>query len=139
MISGINIWDFGALPQLWKKSKPELLVWFSSFVATLVLDVQYGIAIGVSVSILLLLFPIAFPHIFLLGRLSGLKAYRAVKIFPDSLVHPSIAIVRVDSPLCFLNVSFVTKFFRDLVNNSSYLIRVTQFPTTFFVLQLNLN
>ena len=51
----------------------------------------------------------------LLGKLPGLHAYRSVKRFPNTLVNPSIAIVRVDAILCFLNQSFTSKFFRDLL------------------------
>ena len=127
IVSGVACWDFKSLVGLWKRNKIETLVWASTFFGTLILSVQCGIAVGVGVSIILILFPIAFPDTFVLGRLSGLKAYRAVKIFPEALVHPSISVVRIDSPLCYLNATFVTKFFKDLMTKSHYPVKVTLF------------
>ena len=36
----------------------------------------------------------------------------------NALVNPLISIVRIDAPLCFLNVSFVSKFFKQIFSDS---------------------
>ena len=60
----------------------------------------------------------------MLGKLPGLNVFRSVERFPDTLIHPSIAIMKISSSICFLNVSYIRKFFHELLTKSTQKIHV---------------
>eukprot|EP01091_Cochliopodium_minus_P017863 TRINITY_DN7104_c0_g1_i1.p1 TRINITY_DN7104_c0_g1~~TRINITY_DN7104_c0_g1_i1.p1 ORF type:complete len:867 (+),score=155.41 TRINITY_DN7104_c0_g1_i1:64-2601(+) len=124
IVAVITMLDFAEVPKLWRKSKIESIVWLFSYIMTLVLGLQYGVFLSVGFSLVVVLFQVAFPDTYILGRLPGLKTYRPVQRFPYALVHPLIAVIRIDSLISFLNVTFVKKFVRDIINKSKPQVKV---------------
>ncbi|BFZ18037.1 hypothetical protein BsWGS_21075 [Bradybaena similaris] len=55
--------DCRIVVQLWKANKWDLLSFVVTFICSLVVGIEYGILIGIGVSLLLLLYPIARPKI----------------------------------------------------------------------------
>jgi hypothetical protein len=57
-----------------------------SFLSTMFLGVEIGLAISIGLALMIVIYESAFPHTALLGRVGRTTIYRNVKQFPDSQV-----------------------------------------------------
>jgi len=92
---------------LFRVHRFDFSVWVVAFLGTIFLGVEYGLAIAVGVSILLVLYESAYPKIAVLGRLPGTALYRNVKQYPNAECCDGLVIVRIDGPLYFANAQNV--------------------------------
>jgi MFS superfamily sulfate permease-like transporter len=69
--------------------KLDWCVWMCSFISTMFLGVEIGLAISIGLALMIVIYESAFPHTALLGRVGRTTIYRNVKQFPDSQVLPS--------------------------------------------------
>ena len=102
--------DVGYAKKLWKESKVEFGLLIVTFLVTLNVSMVYGIIAGVILSILVLLYRAANPHIAQLGRLKGQTEFRNVKRFSDLELWEDKLILRIDAPLTFINIQFVKDY-----------------------------
>lgn len=79
----------------------ELVLAFATTVAVLAVDVLYGIAIAIGLSVLNLLRRIVRPHDAVLGFSPGLAGMHDVEDYPGSTQVPGLLIYRYDAPLFF--------------------------------------
>ena len=107
--------DVGFVRELWRVKRRELLSFFVTFAATLILGVSLGLAFGVGASLLFFVLRTTRPHTAVLGRLPGTTVYRNVRRFPDAETVPGLVIVRLDAPLYFANANYLTTQVRGLV------------------------
>jgi sulfate transporter 4 len=66
--------------------KLDWVVWMTSFLSTMFLGVEMGLAISIGLALLIVIYESAFPHTALLGRVGNTTIYRNVKQFPNSQV-----------------------------------------------------
>ena len=92
---------------LWKVHKFDFGVWVIACLGTMFLGVEIGLAIAVSVSLLLVTYESAYPHTAVLGRLPGTTVYRNVKQYPEAERYDGIVMVRIDAPIYFANTQNV--------------------------------
>jgi sulfate transporter 4 len=105
VISGvINLFDYNEAIYLWKVHKFDFAVWMSAFFGVTLLGVETGLAISVVISLLLIIYESAFPHMAVLGRLPGSAVYRNIKQYPEAERYDGIVIVRIDAPIYFANI-----------------------------------
>lgn len=79
----------------------ELVLAFATTVAVLAVDVLYGIAIAIGLSVLNLLRRIVRPHDAVLGFSPGLAGMHDVEDYPGSTQVPGLLVYRYDAPLFF--------------------------------------
>lgn len=104
VISGVlGLLDYEEAIYLWKVHKFDFCVWQVAFIGTMFLGVEIGLAIAVSVSLLLVTYESAYPHTAVLGRLPGTTVYRNIKQYPDAERYDGIVLVRIDAPIYFAN------------------------------------
>jgi sulfate permease, SulP family len=72
--------------------------------AELTLGVMHGIALGVVLSLLLLIYQTSHPYGGVLGQLPGSEAYRDVRLHPEARTFPGLLIWRVGGDLFFASV-----------------------------------
>lgn len=77
-----------------------------TFLATLLLGVAEGLAVGVVLSLGLFVARTARPHVVEVGRVQGTSRYRNVERWSTS-IDPRVAVLRMDSPLYFANAAFL--------------------------------
>ncbi len=112
--------DVSAARRLWKVDRADFSLLVLTFVATLTLGIQPGIAVGVLASLLWFLVRTTRPHTAVLGRLPGSEIYRNLKRFADAQAVPGVVIVRMDAQFYFGNVSFFQSWVeRTLANERS--------------------
>ena len=73
--------------------------------AELMLGVPHGIALGVALSLLMLVYRASHPQGAVLGQLPGTEAYRDVRRHPEAVTFPGLLIWRVGGDLFFASVS----------------------------------
>ncbi|MFD2624050.1 SulP family inorganic anion transporter [Salibacterium salarium] len=84
-------------------------VWVVTFAATLLIGIQWGLLIGVGVSLCILINRISHPHIVEEGWDEKSKSYRDVKRFPQAKRVSGKVLLRIDARIHFSNVSYLEK------------------------------
>jgi sulfate transporter 4 len=103
----IGLFDYPEAIYLWKVHRFDLAVWVISFLGTMFLGVEIGLGISVGVSLLIVIWESAYPHVKVLGRLPGTTVYRCIKQYPEAELYDGIISVRIDAPLYFANAQNV--------------------------------
>lgn len=103
--------DVRGAKELWRVDRRDFALMAATFVSTLAFGIEEGILIGAALSIGIVLDQITRPHIAELGRLPGTDEYRNVERYPNAVVEPDIAILRLDASLFYGNA----EAFRDAV------------------------
>ncbi|WP_018923528.1 SulP family inorganic anion transporter [Salsuginibacillus kocurii] len=91
-------------------------VWLITFSATLIIGIQWGLLIGIAVSMLLLLKRSAKPNIVKLGYDPNSKSYRDLKRVPQAEAVPGTVIIRIDASIHFSNVNYCEKIVAEKIN-----------------------
>jgi MFS superfamily sulfate permease-like transporter len=73
----------------------------------LTLGVLQGIALGVALSLLMLIYRTSHPQGAVLGQLPGTEAYRDVRLHPGALTFPGLLIWRAGGELFFASIGHV--------------------------------
>ena len=101
--AAIRLIDFAELRRFARFRRSELTLALITTAAVLALDVLYGIAVAVGLSILDLLRRIAKPHDGVLGYVPGLAGMHDVDDYVGTQQVPGLVVYRYDSPLFFPN------------------------------------
>jgi sulfate permease, SulP family len=109
MVAVAGLFDAKEMVNLWKTDKKDLAMLLVTFLATLVLGIEEGIAIGVLMSLVLVIYSSTKPHQAEIGRLGNTSNYRNINRYPEAKKEKEMLIYRFDSNLYFANV----EHFRD--------------------------
>lgn len=107
MTAVFGLVDFEEVRHLWAVKRSDLALLVTTFVATLTLGIEEGIALGVLASLGWFVVRSTRPHIAVLGRIPGTQAYRNIKNFEDAHQLDGALILRMDAQFYFGNVSFL--------------------------------
>ncbi|CAF0854145.1 unnamed protein product [Adineta ricciae] len=99
------------LPVLWRINKLEFLAWIITFWGVVLLDVDYGLYIGVAAMIFLLIIRTQKPHATSLGYLSSAGIYEDQNAYPSATDVPNIKIFRFEENIYYANVEMFKKLF----------------------------
>jgi len=94
----------GYLRDLFTRARWEFGVATVVIAGELTLGVLHGIALGVVLSLLLLIYAASHPHGAVLGRLPGTEAYRYVGRHPEAVTFPGLLIWRLGGDLFFASI-----------------------------------
>ena len=92
--------------RLYYLRKQDFLMWVGTFVSTLLFDTQVGIAVGLVISLAMLIKQTSRPPVATLGRLEQTDLYRNIKRCPQAQTVRGVLIFRFDAPLHFANKDF---------------------------------
>lgn len=107
MVAVSGLIDTKYIFTLWKTNKVELGLLLATALVTVTFGMVPGIVSGIILSVLILLFKAANPHMALLGRVKGFSEYRNLKRFEDLETWEELMIVRVDVPFVFVNIQTI--------------------------------
>lgn len=125
MVSVIGMVNIKEGRYLWKTNRKDFLLFMVTILATLFWGIEEGIILGISLSMLIVLYNVSYPHVAELGRVPGTKVFRNIKRFEELETWEDILIMRFDAQLYFANLNY----FKDKL--SQYLQRK---PQTRFVI-----
>jgi len=109
MVAVFGLIDFKFPKKLWNYKRDDLLLLVVTFVVTLTVGIKDGIIVGVMLSLGMLIFRSARPHIAELGNFKGTKYFRNINRFKDVEQLEDVLIFRFDGQLYFAN----SNYFRD--------------------------
>ncbi len=107
MVAVSGLVDLTYAKTLWKTNKIEFALLLATFLITLQFSMVPGIVSGIILSILILLFKAANPHMAILGRVQGVGEFRNVKRFKDLELWEEVFVIRVDAPFAFVNIQTI--------------------------------
>lgn len=90
---------------LWTTSKQDFLMFLVAFIVTLTFGIKEGIGAGVLVSLGMLIYRTANPHIAVLGKLPNTTDYRNINRFDEIETRQDVLIIRHDAQLYFANIN----------------------------------
>ena len=92
------------LRSLFGRSRSEFVVAAIVIAGELTLGVLQGIALGVALSLLMLIYRTSHPQGAVLGQLPGEEAYRDVRRHPEAITFPGLLIWRIGGELFFASI-----------------------------------
>ena len=111
IVSVAGLFKYGQMKQMFQQSRREFYILMITFFITLLLGVQQGLLLGVALSILMVIYNTANPHMTELGAIQD-GLFRNVNRFTDAAVRDDVLIFRFDAPLYFANKDyFVEKLY----------------------------
>ncbi|HMQ05787.1 MAG TPA: solute carrier family 26 protein [Saprospiraceae bacterium] len=106
MVAVFGLIDTKEPQNLWKTDKNDFFMLIITFIVTLVFGIEQGIAAGVLLSLLVIIYKTSKPHYAVLGRVKGTSFFRNVKRFDDLEVRRDTLLIRFDADLYYANVEF---------------------------------
>ncbi|XP_067382166.1 solute carrier family 26 member 6-like isoform X2 [Channa argus] len=91
------------IPILWRTNKVDLMVWLVTFVCTILLNLDVGLAVAVGFSILTVIFRSQLPHYSLLGLVPGTDLYLDIDTYQEAKEIPGIKIFRSSTTVYYTN------------------------------------
>ena len=111
LVSIFSLFNVSQARYIYRVSKTDFIMLLITFLTTLILGIELGVATGVLFSILAILYKISKPNIVTLGRLPGTNSFKDVCRFAEAEESEEIVIFRFENQLFFANASM----FRDKV------------------------
>lgn len=112
MVAVFGLIDIKEAVHLWKTDKADFAMLIATFLATLSLGIELGIGVGVALSLLVVIYRSAYPHVAVLGRLPGSTYYRNLNRFKEAEDRKDILVIRFDAQMYFANANY----FREKLN-----------------------
>lgn len=106
MLAASSLIDRVGAAELLKAKRKDGLTAVLTFLATLVLGLEIGLAVGVIAALLFFVARTTRPHTAELGRIAGTTLYRNVARV-EVEVCPQIGMLRIDAPLYYANARFL--------------------------------
>jgi MFS superfamily sulfate permease-like transporter len=115
--------NFAYFKRLLRIDKAEFAYAMAALFGVLVLGIMQGVALGVVLSIVVLIKRVSRPATAVLGKLPGTENYRDINIHKEAETFPGLLIFRFDAPVIFINASFFASRVRHLIDEAPILIR----------------
>ncbi|XP_077573579.1 solute carrier family 26 member 6-like [Stigmatopora nigra] len=95
--------QFMDVPMLWKTNKVDLLVWLVTFVSTILLNLDLGLAVSIAFSLLTVIFRTQLPRYSILGQVPGTNLYLDIDSYKEAKEIPGIKIFRSSATIYYTN------------------------------------
>ncbi|XP_032174872.1 solute carrier family 26 member 6 isoform X5 [Mustela erminea] len=95
--------QFTDIPSLWKSNQMDLLIWLVTFVATILLNLDIGLAIAIVFSLLLVVFRTQLPRYSVLGQVPDTDIYQDVAEYSEAREVPGVKVFRSSATMYFAN------------------------------------
>ncbi|XP_008824735.2 solute carrier family 26 member 6-like, partial [Nannospalax galili] len=95
--------QFSDICSLWKSNRMDLLIWLVTFVATILLNLDIGLAVSIVFALLLVVFRTQLPHYSVLGQVPDTDIYRDVAEYSGAKEVPGVKVFRSSVTMYFAN------------------------------------
>jgi sulfate permease, SulP family len=106
VIAALGMIDVHAFRQAWAYDRADALALLGTALGVLVLGLDWGVALGVGLSLATLLLRASTPHIAVVGRIAGSEHFRNIERHGAETI-PGVLFLRIDESLFFGNLSAV--------------------------------
>ena len=101
---------------LWRANILDFWLMLSTFVATLLLGIEYGITVGVGLSLIVLIYRTSRPYVVELGKVPNSNFYRNKNRFEEVVLEDEILVFRFDAQIFYAN----STYFRDNLDEMAF-------------------
>ncbi|XP_027980149.1 solute carrier family 26 member 6 isoform X2 [Eumetopias jubatus] len=95
--------QFADIRSLWKSNRMDLLIWLVTFVATILLNLDIGLAVSVVFSLLLVVVRTQLPRYSVLGQVPDTDIYQDVVEYSEAREVPGVKVFRSSATMFFAN------------------------------------
>lgn len=95
--------NFKYFKNLYRINRGEFLIGMAALFGVLIFGIMQGVALGVILAIVVLIYHVSSPVTAVLGRLPGTTEFRDKKIYSEVESTPGLLIFRFDAPIIFVN------------------------------------
>jgi len=124
MVAVFGLIDFKEAKHLWKTDRTDFYMLLATFITTLTLGIELGIVVGVMLSLVMVIYRAAYPHIASLGLVPDTHYYRNIDRFTEVVQRDDVLIMRFDAPLFFANTSYFRERLEKLVTQKGSELRL---------------
>lgn len=111
LVAIAGLLDLKGARNLWEKDKSDFAMWAATLVLTMTLGIEAGILLGMTLSLLMVIYKASRPHMAQLGKVPGTAIYRNIQRFDNLEIREDLLIVRLDGPIYFANVDYIKDTF----------------------------
>lgn len=116
IVAVFGLVNFKEAAFLWKANNLDFWLMLSTFIATLLLGIEYGIIVGVGLSLVVLIFRTSRPYVTELGKVPNSNFYRNKNRFEEVIIEDDVLVFRFDAQLFYAN----SCYFRDNLDEMAY-------------------
>lgn len=106
IVSVSSLFQLSQMKELYRQRKREFSIMMATFIGTLILGVQTGLLVGITLSIGMVIYNTAKPHMTELGAIQDGRLFRNINRFNSAQVRQDALIFRFDAPLYFANKDY---------------------------------
>ncbi|XP_057839869.2 sulfate transporter 3.1 [Cryptomeria japonica] len=132
----LSLIDIQTAYHLWKVDKIDFLVCMGGYFGVVFIDVETGLIIAVSISVVRVLMHVMRPHTAVLGNIPGTSMYRSTEQYQDATKIPGILILRIDSPIYFANANYLKDRMLRWIEEEEKLIKLDQDILHYIILDM---
>jgi SulP family sulfate permease len=96
LVAAVGMVDVRSLKQAWAYDRADAAAWLGAAAGVLLLGLQWGIALGIVLSLATLLLRASTPHIAVLGHIAGTEHFRNIERHGELQTLPGVLLLRVD-------------------------------------------
>ncbi len=115
MVAVFGLIDLKEPKHLWRSNKTDFVMLVVTFFATLALGIEEGIATGVILSLIMVIYRTTKPHMAVLGKVPGTRVFRNIERFEDLETRDDVLIIRFDADLYFANINYFTEQIEEMI------------------------
>ncbi|HEX8613531.1 MAG TPA: SulP family inorganic anion transporter [Telluria sp.] len=112
IVAVLGMLELDTLRTAWRYDRGDALALLATAGGVIALGVDYGVILGVLLSLGTLIWRASRPHIAVLGRIAGTEHFRNIERYPAGTV-PDVLMLRIDANLFFGNVEAVNARIED--------------------------
>lgn len=124
IIAVARLFEIEEMTELWTTDKKDLTMLLITFFSTLALGIENGIAVGVVISLTVMIYSSTKPHSAELGRLGTTNNFRNINRYPEAETDNEILIFRFDSPLYFASVEHFRETIEELIEKKNDMLNL---------------
>jgi SulP family sulfate permease len=106
IVAVLGLINIRMVKYLWLTDRADFAMLVATFFGTLFLGMQWGVLVGIGLSLLVLLVKTTRPHYAVMGKIPNEPHYKNIQRFPDLEVADDTLIIRFDAGLYFANVGY---------------------------------
>lgn len=114
----MGMMDVAEMQRLRRVARADFWIAIAAILGVLSMGVLAGVAIGVFLSIIWLIYVSARPHVYELGRKPGTQVFSGIKDHPDYETYPGLLVLRFDAGLFFASADALIEHMIDHHDNA---------------------
>ncbi|MGJ8759696.1 MAG: SulP family inorganic anion transporter [Polaribacter sp.] len=116
IVAVFNLVNIKEAAFLWRANHLDFWLMLATFIGTLLLGIEFGIIVGVGLSLIVLIYRTSRPYVAELGKVPNSNFYRNRSRFEEVIIEDDVLIFRFDAQIFYANSSY----FRDKLDEMAY-------------------